>query len=103
MDDLRANAEILAGRIPPRSLAIAALEGGDALVMALDEQHYGRIYWWEHEIEENQISELTLLAQSFSELMEKLEPDTEEVDLDPDDVLGAWDGPDDPESREGEQ
>lgn len=78
IEDLRREVEVFAGRIPSKSLPIAAMEGGDVLIMALDKKHYGQLYWWEHEIEDNRVDELRLVANSFSEFIEQLMPDLDE-------------------------
>lgn len=66
-------------RIPSWYIPIARMEGGDLLIMSLYEENLGVIAYWEHEKEAKKgkasqyFDNLTMVANSFSELLKKLE------------------------------
>ena len=92
--DLIAQNDAYAGRLPAGMLAIASAAGGNLICLDLKE---GDVHFWDHEgeaIEDETPSfdNMTRLAASFSEFLEKLEPHDPKVDSSPASVI--WKSPD---------
>jgi hypothetical protein len=74
-----------AGRIPRNTLAIADDVGGNVIVMSVSGDDYGKIYFWDHEMEFDQgvepdYANLTLVADSFDEFINNLKSE-DEIDV----------------------
>ncbi len=68
---------VYAGRIPSNTIAIADDAGGNLIIMSVSGPDYGKIYFWDHEMEayedeEPDYSNLTLVADSFQEFIDNL-------------------------------
>lgn len=73
---------VYAGRIPRNTLAIASDAGGNLIIMSVSGDDYGKIYFWDHEMEFNEgeepdYSNLTLVADSFEEFISNLKNESE--------------------------
>lgn len=72
----------LADRMPKGCVPIAEAEGGNLLCISIEDNTYGKIYFWDHEtmdVEDSelckyQIRDMPLIANSFSELLSKIKP-----------------------------
>jgi hypothetical protein len=70
---------IYVGRIPQGMLPIAADSGGNLVLLALVGVQSGKVFFWNHDIEglvedPSSLDHLSQVANSFSELCEKLSP-----------------------------
>lgn len=74
--DLARNEISLRGRLPKDMLAIGEDPGGNYICISLSNKDFGRIYYWDHEGELENIttgqSNLYFVANSFGELLELL-------------------------------
>ncbi|MDP4725467.1 MAG: SMI1/KNR4 family protein [Alphaproteobacteria bacterium] len=73
-----------AGRIPHNTIAIADDCLGNLIIMSVSGDDYGKIYFWDHEMEayegeEPDYSNLTLVADSFEEFINNLKS-SDEID-----------------------
>ncbi|MFE8645565.1 SMI1/KNR4 family protein [Sphingomonas sp. NCPPB 2930] len=69
--------ETYKNRIPLHSIPIAAISGGDLLLLDLREKTHGCVYLWLHELESEEDADvyyenMELVANSFDELLDKL-------------------------------
>jgi hypothetical protein len=87
--DLEAAQLVYAGRLPEHVLAIAATDGGNLICLDLKN---GSVFLWDHEREagdgeEPGFENMDLLALSFTEFLEELQPfNPDDVVLNPADV-----------------
>lgn len=70
----------LAGRIPIDSIPIARVEGGDLILLSLNEDRFGKVYLWEHEKElecdlkhNSSLVEIDTTFNNFIESIKKME------------------------------
>lgn len=76
--------------IPSRAYPIAWAEGGNYVL--LDEGKDGQVYFWDHELPDDNIIKL---ADNFDEFLSMLEPfDIDSVELKPGQVIEVWADPD---------
>ena len=73
---------VYAGRIPSNTIAIADDAGGNLIIMSISGEDYGKIYFWDHEMEayedeDPDYSNLTLVADSFQEFLDNLKSEDE--------------------------
>lgn len=66
-------------RIPDNMLVIANDPEGDLILLSVKGQDYGKIYYWDHEMETEpaDYSNLTLIADSFEEFINSLKSEEE--------------------------
>ena len=72
-------------RIPKNTIVIADDAGGNRIIMSISGDDYGKIYFWDHNMEaddeeEPDYSNLTLVADSFDEFINNLKSSEEELD-----------------------
>lgn len=80
--------EIFIERMPPNCIPIADAEAGNQVCMSLAPESYGKIYFWDHETMDTDYDEkctlsldkMLYLADSFSSLLDKILPYTDEQD-----------------------
>ena len=66
-------------RISDKLLPIADAECGDAIMLSLSKEDYGAVYYWAHEYELlDDVPDLYRLADSFTDFLNMLQPDTDE-------------------------
>lgn len=71
---------VYSSRVPSNTLPIAGDQLGNIILLSVKGQDYGKVYFWDHEREADEgetpdYSNLSLVADSFEEFLEKLEPD----------------------------
>ena len=67
-------------RLPNKCIPIADPDFGNQVCISLDFEHYGKIYFWDHETMDTDygkkchlcLEDMVLLADSFEELLEKI-------------------------------
>ena len=85
---------LMANRIPEKTIPIADAECGNHILLSTGNQN--SVYFWDHEYEaeEDQKADyqnMTLLAQSFNEFLEKLVPDNlDNIIIDPEKDKLIW-------------
>jgi hypothetical protein len=89
---------ILGERIPNEVIPIAHAECGNLICLVIKGSEIGNVYFWDHELEVEQLpswENMFFLSSSFDELVESLaEYDAKSVKLDPNKVISAWIDPD---------
>ena len=75
--DIRSTYECYAGRLPAGCVAIADADFGNVICMSLNEDSYGKIYFWDHETMDTDegesglsVEDMECLADSFSGLLD---------------------------------
>jgi hypothetical protein len=86
--------EILGDRLPPGLLPVADAAGGNLILVEVGHDQPGRVYFWDHELEDE--NALSLIAESFNDFLEALQP----ADDLPDDAVEGAEVWMDPEFRE---
>ncbi|WP_165822340.1 SMI1/KNR4 family protein [Paenibacillus montanisoli] len=96
-DDMFNQFEIHREALPHDSLPICRAAGGNLIVLSLSAEHYGEIFFWDHEIapeDRAEINDLQFIADSFSEFLDRMQPDTDEADLSGYEIKEVWIHPD---------
>ncbi len=77
--DLRKTNIDMLNRIPTNTLAIADDQGGNLILLSVKGPDYGKVYFWDHELETEpaDYSNLTLIADSFEEFINNLKSEDE--------------------------
>lgn len=70
--DLLENREIYESRIPEELLPIAGDPGDNQICISLTSDNYGKMYFWDHELEFTPDQAITPLADSFDEFIGSL-------------------------------
>ena len=78
--DLLSNYKWYADRLPKKCIPIADPDFGNQICMSLDEEHYGKIYFWDHETMDTdygekcvlKLEDMVLLADSFESFLDKI-------------------------------
>jgi len=78
-NDIEENIELLEGRLPNGFIPIADDPGGSSLLLSVDKDTYGKVYYWDHENEPYDGGErlqdypnIFFVADSFSDLLDQL-------------------------------
>jgi hypothetical protein len=76
-DDLLWSYRTFSERIPPQFLAVASDPGGNQICLAVSGQHYGKVFFWDHENEVDEgsvagMQNMTLVADNFSVFLNNL-------------------------------
>lgn len=77
-DELGRNIELLDGRLPNGFIPIGDDPGGNLICLGTNETYYDKIYFWDHEEEHGDISNMYLLANDIYEFLKKLYDDETE-------------------------
>ncbi|MBI3896718.1 MAG: SMI1/KNR4 family protein [Gammaproteobacteria bacterium] len=90
-DDLIAQSNSYDGRLPTDVLPIALAGGGNLICLNLQDK---AVFFWDHEQEANEdevpsFDNMTFLAPSLKEFLVNLQPDLDEVHVNPDDVISV--------------
>jgi len=62
-------------RIPPRFIPIGEDPGGNRICICLNGKHYGQVFFWDHEMESDEVADnrnMTFVASTFSSLLDGL-------------------------------
>ncbi len=95
-DGLARALETYRERVPENAVPIADDNCGNLFVLAINGRDSGNVYFWDHEFEADEgepprNDNLTLVARSFSELLDQLEPSpADDVTLKPGQVKSVW-------------
>lgn len=81
--------EVYEGRMPKKCIPIADVDFGNNLCMSLQEDTYGRIYFWDHETMDTDdgevceigIEDMNEIAASFKELLDNIKEDSYEFEV----------------------
>ena len=81
-NDLLNHLKIYKGRLPQNVFPIAYDSGGNLILISVKGPDRGKVYFWDHEMEsgegeEPDYSNLTLIADSFTEFIENLKDESE--------------------------
>lgn len=96
IDEIKEETRGMKGRLPRGVLPIADAEGGNLVCLSLRQVDHGSVYFWDHELEEDDLAAaLFLLARDFQDFLELLLPsDEESAELEEGQVLEVWVRPD---------
>lgn len=79
-DDLLTNIRVHKHRIPPDYISIASDPFGNEICIAISGQNYGKIFFWDHELEAGDdisptMDNMSLIAATFTSFLESLYED----------------------------
>ena len=95
-DSITAALKTYRERVPANCLPIADDNCGNLFVLATEGDTLGAVYFWDHEFEADdgepaRTDNLTLIAESFSDLLARLQPSSiDDVELKPGQVKSVW-------------
>ncbi len=98
-DDLLHNRDGYEGRLPAGVVAVADDDSGNLICLSLRSDDFGGVYLWDHEMEadegcEPSFANMHLIAHSFHELLDRIEPFDPSSNLKEGQVKSVWVDPD---------